>query len=253
MSFDPNRGTVGYAPTGTAAEIDVGLRQYMLRVYNYMALGVAFTGIISLALAMSPQLMATVALGPAKWLFFFSILGMGWFAPRIIMSGSSFAAQACFWVYAAMWGVLIAPMLFYYAAVQGAPEMVARAFFITTAMFAGLSLYGYTTKRNLGPMGAFLCMATIGLLIALLLMIFIMPMFASEAAITTMDWILTLGIITVFSGITAYETQAIKNMYYEADSGSVTTRKAIFGAFMLYGSFVTLFVWILHLLGLMRE
>ena len=225
-----------------AAQVDVGLRSYMLRVYNYMALGVALTGGIGMAVASSPAAIQTVA--SLFWVLFIGILGMGFLAPRIMMSKSIVAAQACFWAYAAMWGALLGPMLFAYASID--PALVPRAFFITAATFAGLSLFGYTTKRDLGPMGAFLSMATIGILIALLVNVF----FIQSAGF---DLLLSIIVVLVFSALTAYETQQIKNMYQEADGGDVTTRKAIFGAFMLYGSFITLFVWILHLLGMMRE
>jgi FtsH-binding integral membrane protein len=224
------------------AQVDVGLRSYMLRVYNYMSLGVAFTGAIALLVASSPELVATVA--STFWLFFIGILGLGFFAPRIMMSKSIGAAQACFWVYAGLWGALIGPMLYAYAAVD--PMLVPRAFFITAGTFAGMSLFGYTTKKNLGPIGAFLSMATIGILIALLINVFLVQS-------TGLHLLLSIVVVLVFSGLTAYETQMIKNWYYEADGSDVTTRKAIFGAFMLYGAFVTLFVYILSILGIMRD
>jgi FtsH-binding integral membrane protein len=224
------------------AQIDVGLRSYMLRVYNYMSLGVAFTGAIALLVASSPALLNTV--GSTFWLFFIGILGLGWFAPKIMMSKSIGAAQACFWVYAGLWGALIGPMLAVYAAID--PMLVPRAFFITAGAFAGMSLLGYTTKKNLGPMGAFLSMATIGILIALLINVFFVQSMGFQL-------LLSVGVVLVFSGLTAYETQMIKNWYYESDDSDVTTRKAIFGAFMLYGAFITLFVYILSILGIMRD
>ena len=240
MAFDPDRRTMTREQT-SAAEIDVGLRNYMLRVYNYMSLGVAFTGAIALFVA--SDIAMVQAVHSVFWLFFIGILGMGFIAPRVMMSKSIGAAQACFWVYAAMWGAIIGPMIFVYGQID--PMLVPKAFFITAGAFGMMSLYGYTTKRNLGPIGAFLGMATFGILIALLVNVFLIqsPVF---------DLILSIVVVLVFSGLTAYETQQIKNMYYEADPGDVATRKAIFGAFMLYGSFVTLFIWILHLLGMMR-
>lgn len=245
MSFDPNQSTVARARVDTA-DIDVGLRKYMLRVYNYMALGVAFTGAVSLFIATNEQLLFTVAGTPLFWVVFIGILGMGWFAPRLMMSGSVATAHVCFWIYAALWGIGIAPMLYYVGVMQGAPDDVARAFFIATATFAGMSLFGYTTKKNLGPIGTFLAMATIGLLIAVLVNAFLVQSWGFEL-------VLSIGVVLVFSLMTAWETQVIKNMYYEADGNDVATRKAIFGAFMLYGSFVTLFIWILNLLSLFRE
>ncbi len=241
MAIGPDRRTMSPAQT-RAAEIDVGLRSYMLRVYNYMSLGVAFTGAIGMFIATNVAYVQTVA--SLFWVLFIGVLGLGWFAPRIMMSKSIAAAQVCFWVYAGLWGALIGPMLYVYGQID--PTLVARAFFITAGTFAGLSLFGYTTKINLGPIGAFLCMATIGLLIAMLVNFFFIQS-------TGFDLLITLAVILVFSGLTAYETQMIKNMYAEADGHDVATRKAIFGAFALYGSFITLFVWILHLLGIMRD
>ncbi len=241
MAFGPERATLTRAVT-RRAEIDVGQRSYMLRVYNYMSLGVAMTGAIAMYVASNEQLVAAVA--SMFWLFFIGILGLGWFAPRIMASKSVAAAQACFWVYAGLWGALLGPMLWAYAQVD--PMLIARAFFITAGAFAGLSLFGYTTKRNLGPMGAFLSMATFGLLIAMLVNYFFIQSVG-------FDWFVSIGVVLVFSGLSAYETQRITNMYAVTDGADVTTRKAVFGAFMLYGAFITLFVWILHILGLMRN
>ncbi len=241
MSFDPERVTITRSEAARA-EIDVGLRSYMLRVYNYMSLGVAFTGAIAMLVATNPNMVMTVA--SMFWVFFIAIIGMGWVAPRIMMSKSIGAAQAVFWVYAALWGLVLGPTIWMYGQIE--PMLIARAFFITAGAFAGLSLYGYTTKRNLAPIGAFLCMATFGLLIAMLVNVFFIQS-------TGFDWLISGGVVLIFSGLTAYETQMIKNMYYESDGADVTTRKAIFGAFMLYGAFVTLFIWILHILGMMRD
>ncbi len=241
MAIGPDRRYMARTQADAAA-IDVGLRSYMLRVYNYMSLGVAATGAIGMYVASSPELVQEIA--SLFWIFFIGVLGLGWFAPRIMMSKSVAAAQVCFWAYVVLWGALLGPMLAVYAAID--PMLVARAFFVTAGAFAGLSLYGYTTKRNLGPMGAFLSMATIGLLIAMLVNWFFVQS-------TGFDVLISVAVVLVFSGLTAYETQMIKNMYAEADGADVTTRKAIFGAFLLYGAFITLFIWILHIMGLMRD
>ena len=224
-----------------AAQIDVGLRNYMLGIYNYMGLGVAFTGAISLLVAMNPAIMQAVALGPMKWVLFVGIIGMGFMAPRIMMSGSSMAAQACFWVYAAMWGALMAPMFHLYTG-----DSMVRVFFITAAAFAGMSLLGYTTKKDLTAMGGFLAMSTIGILIAVVVNMFFLQS-------SGFHFILSIVVVLVFAGLTAYETQVIKNMYYEGDSADEAKRKSIFGAFMLYGSFVTMFIWLLQIFGVARE
>jgi FtsH-binding integral membrane protein len=236
MSFEPDRRYMTRAQAASA-EIDAGLRRYMLGVYNYMALGVAFTGVVALAVASSPQLMQTIALGPFKWVLFIGILGMGFFAPRLILGGSQVMAQAAFWVYAGMWGALIAPMFWVYT--QGS---IAEVFFITAAMFAGTSLYGYTTKKDLSGVGQFLAMATIGILVALLVNMFLLQSAGFHL-------ILSIVVVLVFAGLTAYETQMIKESYVEGEHEDTAARKAIFGAFMLYGSFVTMFIWLLSIFG----
>ena len=239
MALDP-RGrdlaqTAGYA--GTDADIDAGLRKYMLSVYNYMALGVAFTGIIAMAVALNPAIMQAVALGPMKWVLFIGVLGLGWFSGKIMFSGSPAMAQGAFWLYAAMWGALMAPMFYMYTG-----ESIVRVFFITAAAFAGTSLYGYTTKKDLTTMGRFLSMATIGILVAILV-----NMFLLKSGLFHLG--LSIVVVLVFAGLTAYETQAIKQSYFEGDTEDLQNRKAIFGAFILYGSFVTMFIWMLSIFG----
>lgn len=223
--------------------IDQGLRQYMLGVYNYMALAVAGTGLVSLAVASNPALVQTIAGTPLKWVLFAAVLGIGFFAPRVIFSGSRAAAHGLFWVYAAAWGAMIAPMLFAFNA-AGAAQEIYKAFFITASVFGATSLFGYTTKRDLSGMSAFLFMATIGLLIAIVLNALI---FHS----TMMSLLTSCAVVLVFSAVTAFETQMVKDLYREG--GEANDRAAIFGAFALYGSFVTLFVHILNILGIMRS
>ena len=177
------------------------------------------------------------------WVFFIGILGLGFLGPRLMMTKSVGIAQVCFWVYAAMWGLLLGPMIFAYAQID--PMLIARAFFITAGTFAGMSLLGYTTKKNLSAFGTFFAMATIGLLIAIVVNALFFQSVGGSLVISIL-------VVLVFSGITAWETQEIKQMYYAGDGHDVATRKAIFGAFILYGSFVTLFIHILNILGIMR-
>jgi FtsH-binding integral membrane protein len=240
MAFGPERRTISRAEA-QVADIDVGLRKYMLGVYNYMALGVAFTGIVALLVASSPAALNMIFGGPLKWVLFGGILLSGFVAPRIMTTGSVVACHTMYWVYAGMWGALIAPYLIVYTG-----ESLARVFFITAAAFAGMSLWGYTTKRDLAPMGAFLAMSTIGILIALVVNIF----FFQEPGL---QLLLSIVVVLVFAGLTAYETQMIRNFYNESDATDVQTRKSIFGAFMLYGSFVTMFIWLMTIFGVARE
>lgn len=238
--YQRNYGAVAGAH---GAAIDQGLRQYMLGVYNYMALAVAATGLVSFFVASNQELVSAIALTPLKWVLFAAVLGIGWFAPRVIFSGSKTAAHGMFWAYAISWGLLIAPMLFAFR-MGGAAIEIYRAFFITAAVFGSMSLVGYTTKRDLSGMASFLVMATIGLLIAIIVnAIFFQSGMAS---------LVTSGLVVlVFSAVTAYETQMIKSLYTEG--GAMNERASIFGAFALYGSFVTLFVHILNILGIMRS
>jgi FtsH-binding integral membrane protein len=239
----PNPRVMTPSRVGTRADVDVGLRSYMLRVYNYMALGVAFTGAVAFALASNPGLVQSIS--QMFWVFFIGILGLGWFAPRIMMTGSMMAAQICFWVYAGLWGAVLAPM-FYVLGAQGQEMTIVRAFLITAGAFAGVSIYGYTTQRNLSAFGTFFMMASIGLLIAIVVnMIFVQdPGFSL---------LISAAVVLLFSAITAYETQMIKNMYVAGEADEDSKRKAIFGAFALYGSFITLFIHILNILGALRE
>lgn len=238
MAFDPRSRsfaqTAGHV--GVDADIDAGLRSYMLSVYNYMALGVAMTGIVAMLVAFNPAIMQAVALGPMKWVLFAGILGLGWFSGKIMFGASPVMAQGAFWLYASMWGALMAPMFYAYTG-----ESIVRVFFITAAAFAGTSLYGYTTKKDLTAMGRFLSMATIGILVAIVVNIFMQS--------AMFQLFLSVAVVLVFAGLTAYETQDIKNTYYESDTADLTNRKAIFGAFRLYGSFVTMFIWLLMLFG----
>jgi FtsH-binding integral membrane protein len=225
-----------------AAQIDVGLRNYMLRVYNYMALGVAYTGAVSMAVASSPSAVQT--LGSLFWVFFIALLGMGFFAPRLMATKSVGVAQGVFWVYATLWALILGPVLYVYA--QMDPMLVPKAFFITAGTFAGMSLIGYTTQRDLSGMAAFFIMGTIGIFIAMLVNVFFLQ---SEL----MSLVLSIIVVLLFAGITAWQTQEIKNRYSAGDMGDVAAKKAIFGAFELYGTFVVMFVHVLNILGIMNE
>ncbi len=224
---------------GTRAEIDQGLRSYMMGVYNYMALGVALTAIITMAVATSPATMETV--NSLKWVFFIAILGLGFLAPRLILSGNTAMAHAAYWGYVGLWGLAIAPMVGTYLAVS--PGIVTQAFLITSVTFGATSLAGYVTKRDLSGLGAFFMMASIGIIIAMLVNVFF---FQS----TMMSLITSIVTVLPFAGVTAYETQMIKQMYVEGDTPGVAKGKSIFGAFALYGSFITMFVHILNILGI---
>lgn len=226
----------------TRAAIDQGLRSYMLGVYNYMALGVALTAVITMAVAASPAAMATVY--SLKWVFFIAIIAMGFFAPRMIFSGNTAVAQAAYWGYAALWGFAMAPMVGTYLRIDSG--MVFQAFLITAITFGATSLAGYVTKRDLSGFGGFFMMASIGIIVAVI----INAIFVQSTMMALVTSIIT---VLLFAGVTAWETQQIKEMYVEGDAPGVAKGKSIIGAFMLYGSFVTLFMNILNILGIMRQ
>ncbi len=233
------------ARAGARAVIDAGLRSYMLRVYNYMALGVAWTAIVTLYVSANPALMQMVALGAMKWVLFFGVLGLGWFAPRLIFSGNAATAYVAYGAYATLWGLLISPMIAYYLHIDGG-QLVVRALLITSVTFGATSLAGYVTKRDLSGFAGFFMMASIGLLVAIVVnAIFFHSTMASL--------ITSILVVLLFSGVTAWETQSIKEMYAEGDLPAAARSKAIFGAFMLYGSFITLFIHILNILGIMSN
>jgi FtsH-binding integral membrane protein len=238
--------------TAGAQAIDEGLRSYMLRVYNYMGMGVAFTAIVTLLMMNNPQLMVSVATGPMKWVLFAGVLGLGFFAPKLIYSGSAAMAQGAYWLYAALWGLLISPMIFAFFKV-GAGHLVFRALALTAVTFGATSLFGYITKRDLSGWGQFLMMATIGILVVMLgHALFAWMGWIDAGTSKMMSLVISCVVVLLFSAITAYETQEIKNMYYMGDEATVR-RSAIFGAFMLYGSFITLFIHILNIMGIMRD
>lgn len=243
MNDNRNIGQNYGAGATTGVAVDEGLRQYMLGVYNYMALAVAGTGLMSLFVASQQNIVYLVGGTPLRWVVLAAILGIGWFSPKIIFSGSRPMAHAMFWIYAALWGLLIAPMLYAFNQ-AGMAQEIYRAFFITATVFGTMSLIGYTTKRDLSGLAGFFIMATVGLLAAIILNLLF---FKSEL----MSLVTSGLVVLVFSGVTAYETQMIKSLYQE---GSATNERAsIFGAFALYGSFVTLFVHILNILGIMSN
>lgn len=226
-----------------SGQVDQGLRSYMLRVYNIMALGVAVTAITTLFVASNPALLQGLT-GGGSLLLFGGLLALGWFAPRLILNGSTAVAHLCYWGYAMLWGLLIAPMVIYFLASD--PRIVGEALLITVIAFAGVSLVGYTTKRDLNLFSTFFVMASIGFIAAMLInYIFIGSGFFSV--------IISCGVVLLFSAITAWETQQIKKMYYSGNMGPNASRKAIFGAFILFGSFITLFIHILNILGYMRS
>jgi len=224
---------------GAAAEIDVGLRDYMLRIYNYMASGLALTGIVAYVFAQSGLYIA-IARTPLIWLVMLAPLGLVMWLSYGINRMQASTAQAIFWVYAALMGVSLASVFLVFTG-----ESVARVFFITAGTFGAMSLYGYTTQRDLSQWGSFLFMGLIGIIIAMVVNIFLVSS-ALQFAISV------IGVI-VFTGLTAYDTQQIKDMYFEYDDGEIAGKKAVMGALRLYLDFINLFMMLMQLLGTRRD
>jgi FtsH-binding integral membrane protein len=221
----------------------------MLGIYNYMALGVAVTAVIVMATYTIPALgaVANVLAFPAM----IGLIAMGFFAQRLLMGGTVARAHVVYWAYVALWGIGIAPMVNRYLGIN--PSIVMTAFLSAAATFGAMSLWGYTSKRDLSGMGAIAGMALMGLLIAAVVNM-VVAMFTGVGSGTMMiSMLISFGFVIFVSLITAWETQIIKEMYVEADGSEAVARKSIFGAFMLYGSFISIFVNILQILGFMNS
>ncbi|MBO6518960.1 MAG: Bax inhibitor-1/YccA family protein [Rhodospirillales bacterium] len=218
------------------ASIDMGLRKYMLGVYNYMTLGVAITGLMAYVVSTQPAVMQAIFGTGLSWvvmlapLAFILVLNFG------IHKLSASATQLMFWAFASVMGLSLSTIFIAYT-----DASIARVFFITAGAFAGLSLYGYTTKRDLTGFGSFLVMGLIGIIIASIVNIFL----ASSA----LQFAISVIGVLVFAGLTAYDTQRIKSMYYEGDSAETMTKKSVMGALSLYLDFINLFLMLLHLFG----
>ena len=237
-----------HASTLSAQDIDQGLRNYMLGVYNNMALGVALTAIaswlvfnLSFITTAGGQIAPTeigqmLFLSPMRWVLMLAPLAMVLVLSFGINRLAPSTARLLFFVYAAMVGVSVATIFVVY---QG--ESIARVFFITAAAFGGLSLYGYTTKRNLSAFGSFLTMGLIGVLIAMVVNLFLQS--------SALQFVISVCGVLVFAGLTAYDTQKIKEMYLADDHPDVAGRKSVMGALALYLDFINLFLFLLHLFG----
>ncbi len=216
---------------GAEVDIDVGLRDYMLRIYNYMASGLALTGIVAYVFAQSGLYIA-IARTPLIWLVMLAPLGLVMWLSFGINRMQAATAQALFWVYAALMGVSLASVFLVFTGESA-------------GTFGAMSLYGYTTQRDLSQWGSFLFMGLIGIIIASLVNIFLASS-ALQFAISV------IGVI-VFTGLTAYDTQQIKEMYFENDDAQTAGKKAIMGALRLYLDFINLFMMLLQLFGSRRD
>ena len=232
--------------------IDEGLRAHMLKVYNYMASGVFLTGIISALLFKLSVVMASdgsisglTAVGNAlyrsslMWIVMLAPLGVVIYMSFAIRKMSAAKAQGTFWIFAALMGASLSSIFLIYTEAS-----ITRVFFITAGTFGAMSIYGYTTKRDLTKLGSFLMMGLIGIIIAS-----IVNMFMKSAM---MYYVISIIGVLVFVGLTAYDTQKIKNMYSASDTGEVMGKKAVMGALTLYLDFINLFLMLLRLFGQRR-
>ena len=229
---------------GAGVDIDVGLRDYMLRIYNYMASGLALTGIVAYVFAAGDanSMYASVARTPLIYLVMLAPLGFVLVLSFGINRMQASTAQALFWLFSGVMGLSLASIFLHFTGAS-----IARVFFITAGTFAAMSLYGYTTQRDLTQFGSFLMMGLIGIILASLVNVFLASS-ALQFAISV------IGVI-VFVGLTAYDTQRIKEMYFQIDhsDGQIAGKTAIMGALSLYLDFINLFMMLLQLLGVRRD
>ncbi len=215
--------------------VDVGFRDYIRSIYTYMAGGLALTGLVAYY-AFATGLYLAIARTPLIWLVVFAPLLMVMFLSFRIDKMSLVTAQTTYWVYAAVMGLSLAGIFMMYTG-----QSIARVFFITSGTFGAMSLYGYTTKSDLTRWGSFLFMGLIGVVIAMVVNFFLKSS-ALQFAISVM------GVI-VFVGLTAYDTQKIKEMYVYAEAGDTQGKKVVMGALRLYLDFINLFLMLLRLFG----
>jgi len=233
-----------------AVGIDAGLRSFMLRVYNYMFIGLVITGAAALATfqlsfeqsaaGIIPTAIGQALFGsPFRWVVMLAPFALVMFLQFRIHRMSVAAAQLSFWGYAALLGVWLSTIFVIYTGAS-----ITQVFFVTAATFGSMSLYGYTTQRDLTGWGSFLFMGLIGIFIAMIVGYFV----NSDA----LQFAISVAGVIIFTGLTAYDTQKIKEIYYVGDDGTVAGRKAILGALNLYLDFINLFLMLLRLLGSRR-
>ena len=259
--YDRNAARWGQYPSqARGAAVDQGLRAFMLGVYNNMLVGLVITGITALVVSQlavaSDQSQAVARLGnmmltpfgqaiyfsPIRWIVMFAPLAFVFFLSFSVQRISAAAARVMFFAFSAVMGLSISSILLVYTQTS-----VANAFFITAASFGALSLYGYTTKRDLGPMGAFLMMGVVGILLVSLVNVF----FVHSAG---MSFGLSALIVLVFAGLTAYDTQTIRQTYYQvAGNGEAAAKSSVIGALQLYLDFINIFLAVLRLTGSTRD
>ncbi|MBB6125082.1 Bax inhibitor-1/YccA family protein [Sphingobium subterraneum] len=219
-----------------AALLDQGLRQHMLRVYNYMGSGVLLTGIVAMLVASTPALYQPIFGTPLKWVVMFAPLAFVFFFSFRIERMSAATAQAAYWAFAAIMGLSLSSIFLVFTGVS-----IAQTFFATAIMFLAMSVWGYTTKRDLSRFGSFLIMGVIGVVIASLINLFLQS--------SALQFAVSIIGVLVFTGLTAWDTQNIKSQYAAHLGHETNSKLAVFGALSLYLNFVNIFQLLLNLTG----
>jgi uncharacterized protein len=230
--YDPNTAAFG-AIGSDAIAVDAGLRSYMLRIYNYMVAGVGLTALVAW---LTYQLTGRALLQTLMWIFILAPLALVFFISARIHTLSVTTARRVFFVYAALVGVSLSTLLHIYTS-----SSITRVFFIAAATFGALSIFGYTTRRDLSGLGTFLFMGLIGIIIASVVNLFLRS--------TGLDWLISIVGVGIFAGLTAYDTQRIKAMYDSRDDETSAGRKSVIAALSLYLNFINLFMMMLRLAG----
>jgi FtsH-binding integral membrane protein len=222
--------------------VDVGLRSFMLGVYNKMALGLVISGVLAWVVGTTPALYSVLLAPPIAYVVMFGPLAILLISGFVMKNPSPVAANLIYWSVVSLMGVSLGGIVLGYGAIQGGMVIVAKAFLITAATFGALSLWGYTTKRDLSGWGTFLFMAVIGLIIASIANMFIASSMLSFG-------ISVVGVL-IFAGLTAYDTQRLKHMYYQIGGDArAAAVGSTYGALSLYLDFINMFLFILRLLS----
>jgi uncharacterized protein len=221
-------------------QFDEGLRQHMLRVYNYLGLGLVITGLVAWFVGTTPALYVPIFSSPLKWVVMLAPLAFVFFFSFRIHALSAATAQMLYWAFCGLMGLSLASVFLVFTGVS-----IARTFFIAATMFAAMSLYGYTTKRDLSNYASFLFMGLIGVVIASLVNLFL--------ASSMLQFVVSVAGVIVFTGLTAFDTQRIKESYAEHHDSESTQKLAVFGAFSLFLNFINLFQLLLNLTGQREE
>ncbi len=216
--------------------LDQGLRSYMLGIYNYMALGLGLTGLVATLVASSPALLQAIYGTPLQYVVMLAPVGLVFFLSFRLHTLQASTAQMLFWAYAGLMGLSLSWIFLLYTGAS-----VAKVFFVTAGTFGAMSLYGYTTQRDLTGMGSFLLMGLIGLILASLVNIFLKS--------SAFEFVISVIGVLIFTGLTAYDTQVIKSEYIEGDDREIMMKKSIMGALRLYLDFINLFLHLLRFLG----